>query len=144
MLKTRHKFTRLILALAFATVTLFGLNMGMDMRQEGTMSGCMFDQSVTCQMNYQVHVNHWQSTFSATQPAQNTLLALLVVITLGGVALFFSSLLKRQVCAQEISHIPQSRWRHRNMMAKLFHHILQALSNGRLNPKFYNFFQLVR
>lgn len=139
MLKMYKKFIGLILASAFVAVMLFGLNAGMDMRQDGTMSGCVFDQSVTCPMNYQEHINHWQQTFTATQPTQNTILVLLVVIAFGGAALLFSSFLKWQRYAQEAHYLPQTVRRQREITAKLSDHILQALSKGRLNPKLYNF-----
>lgn len=139
MFKIRQKFTGLILTLSFVAVTLFGLNMGMDTRQDGTMSVCIFDQSVTCSMNYQEHINHWQQTVVAAQPMQNTTLTLLIVITLGGAALLFYSLLKRNSCAQVVHHIAQSIQRQREIIAKLSDHILQALSDGILNPRLYNF-----
>lgn len=139
MLKIYRKFTGLILASAFVAVMLFGLNMGMDMRQDGTMSGCVFDQSIICPMSYQEHINHWQQTFTAMQPTQNTILTLLVVIALGGTALLFHSWLNWQRYAQETHYIPQAVHRKREIIAKLSDHILQALSNGILNPKLYNF-----
>ena len=142
MLKTFQKFTGLLLASAFIAVTLFGLNMGMDMRGDGTMFGCMFDQSVTCPMNYQEHVNHWQQTFVATQTTQNTILALLTVLVLGGITLFSSSLFNQTTYSED--YIPPGIWKYRNMLAKLFDQILQALSSGILNPKLYNFSHAIR
>jgi len=139
MLKISQKITSLILALSFTTVVLFGLNMGMETRDDGTMSGCMFDQSVTCPMDYEEHVNHWQQTFTATQPTQNTLFALLVVIALGGTTLLFHSWLNWQQYAQQAHFVPQSVHKQREIIAKLSDHILRALSNGILNPKLYNF-----
>ena len=47
MLKTHRKFTGLILTLAVVAAIFFGMNAGMDMSQNGTMSGCIFDQSGT-------------------------------------------------------------------------------------------------
>lgn len=138
MLKVYRKFTGLILTSTFVVVMLFSLNMGMDMRQDGTMSGCAFDSSVTCPMNYQEHINHWQQTFIATQTTQNTILALLVVIALGGTALLFSSFLNWQKYSQETHHIARTVHRQREITAKLSDHILQALSNGILNPRLYN------
>jgi len=58
MLKTYRKFTGLILTLAVIVVIFFGMNEGMNMRQDGTMSGCIFDQSVTCLMDYAEHIQH--------------------------------------------------------------------------------------
>lgn len=144
MLKIHQKLTGLILASTFVAVTLLGMNMGMDMRQDGTMSGCMFDQSVACPMNYKEHVNHWQQIFTATQPAQSTILALLVILVLGGIALFSSSFFNRTTYPEEINHIPPGIWKQRNMLAKLFDQILQALSSGILNPKLYNFSHAIR
>lgn len=139
MLKIYKKLIGLILASAFIAVMLFGLSMGMDMRQDGTMSGCAFDSSVTCAMNYREHINHWQQTFTATQPTQNTVLALLVVIALGGTALLFHSWLNWQRYAQAAHFVPQSVHKQREIIAKLSDHILQALSDGTLNPRLYNF-----
>lgn len=138
MFKIYRKFIGLILVAAFAAVTFFWLNMGMDRRQNGDMSGCVFDQSAVCPMGYREHINHWQGMFAAAQPAQNSLLVFLVLIVLGGMAPSFFSLFRWQVCAWEIYHIPQSILKWREITAKLSDHILQALADGILNPKLYN------
>ncbi|MCF7905730.1 hypothetical protein K9L63_00875 [Candidatus Gracilibacteria bacterium] len=139
MLKDSSKFTGVILTLSFAVVTLFGLNMGMDMRQDGRMSGCAFDSSATCHMNSQEHINHWQQTFTATQPTQSTMLALLAGMAFGGTALLFHSWLNWQRYDQKVHSIPQSVHKQREIIAKLSNHVLRALSNGTLNPVLYNF-----
>lgn len=136
MLKTHQKLTGLILAFVVTATILFGMNAGMDMRQDGTMSGCMFDQSVACPMGYMEHIQHWQQTFTATQPTQNNLLGLLVVVFLG--ATFFTAFSQWQNGIQWQAVISQSLLRQRNITAKLFDYILQALSDGILNPKIYN------
>lgn len=138
MSKVYKKFIGLALVAAFVAVAFFGLNMGMDRRQDGAMSGCVFDQSAVCPMRYQEHINHWQGMFAAAQPAQNGLLLFLVLIVLGSVTLSFFSLFKRQVCARKIDRIPQSIYKWREITAKLSDNILQALSDGTLNPKLYN------
>lgn len=138
MLKVYKKFIGLILVAAFMAVMFFGLNMGMDKRQDGAMSGCVFDQSAACPMGYQEHINHWQGMFAAAQPAQNGLLVFLVLIVLGGVAASFFSLFRWQVCVREMCRIPQSILKWREIAAKLSDHILQALRKGTLNPKLYN------
>lgn len=143
MNKTCQKLTGLILALSFIIVMLLGLNMGMDMRQDGTMSGCAFDSSVTCPMNYQEHINHWQQTFVATQTTQNLLATLLIILFIGGSALL-SSFFNRATYSEEAVRIPPGIWKQRNMLAKLFDQILQALSSGILNPKLYNFVHAIR
>lgn len=143
MNKTCQKLTGLILALSFITVMLFGLNTGMDMRQDGTMSGCVFDSSVTCPMNYQEHINHWQQTFVATQTTQNLLATLLIILCFGGGALL-SSFFNRTTYLEEAGQTPPGIWKQRNILAKLFDQILQALSSGILNPKLYNFVQVIR
>ena len=135
MIKIRQKFTGLILALAVVAAIFFGMNAGMDMRQDGTMSGCMFHQSVTCPMDYAQHIQHWQQTFTATLPTQNHILALLVAFFLG--ATFFAVFSRRQNVIQWQA-IPQMLLRQQNIIAKLSDHILQALSDGILNPKIYN------
>ena len=136
MLKTHRKFTGLILTLAVVAAIFFGMNAGMDMSQNGTMSGCIFDQSVTCPMDYAEHIQHWQQTFTAIQPTQNNLLALLIIVFVG--VPFFAAFSQWQNFVQLQSVIPKTQWRQRNIIAKLSDHILQALSNGILNPKIYN------
>lgn len=138
MFKIYRKFIGLILVAAFAAITFFGLNMGMDASQDGTMSGCVFNQSAVCPMGYREHINHWQGMFAAARPAQNSSLVFLVLIVLGSVALSFFPLFKRQVCARKICRVPQSILKWREITAKLSDHILQALSDGILNPKLYN------
>lgn len=138
MLKTYQKIIGFALSLVFIAITFFGLNMGMDMRHDGTMSGCMFDQSLTCPMNYQEHVNHWQQIFAAIQPAQSATPALLVGIALGGAAFLFSSFFRRTTYQDERNYIPPDIWKQRTILAKLSDHILQALSNGILQPKRYH------
>lgn len=144
MLKIFQKGAGLIFALAFIAAMLFGLSTGMDMRQNGTMSNCMFDQSVTCPMNYREHIDHWQQTFTATHRAQNTILALLMVIVLGGAALLFSSLLKRRAYAQATHHVSHIRQRQYEITAKLSNPVLRALSDGILNPRLYNLSRVIR
>ncbi|OJI06577.1 hypothetical protein BK004_02740 [bacterium CG10_46_32] len=136
MLKTHHKFNGLILTLAIVAAIFFGMNAGMDMRQDGTMSGCIFDQSVTCSMDYSEHWQHWQQTITAIQPSQNNLLALLIIVFVG--VPFFAAFSQWQNFVQLQSVIPKTQWRQRNIIAKLSDHILQALSDGILNPKIYN------
>ena len=135
MLKTHHKFNGLILTLAIVAAIFFGMNAGMDMRQDGTMSGCMFDQSVTCPMDYGEHIQHWQQTFTAIQPTQNDLLALLIIVFVG--VPFFTIFSQWQIFFHRQAVMPKTQWRQRNIIAKLSDHILQALSDGILNPKLY-------
>ena len=136
MLKTHRKFTGLILTLAVVSAIFFGMNAGMDMRQDGTMSGCMFDQSVTCSMDYGEHIQNWQQTFTATQPTQNNLLALLITVFVG--ASFFAAFSRWQNFVYLQAVISKTQWRQRNIISKLSDYILQALSNGILNPKIYS------
>lgn len=139
MLVIYQKCIGSLLALSFITAVLFGLSVGMETRQDGTMSGCLFDQSLACPMNYDEHIDNWQQTFVATQPTQNTVFALLVVIALGGAALLPFFLLRWQRYALEGHFALQSVHRQREMMARLSNHILRTLSDGILNPKLYNF-----
>ena len=112
------------------------MNAGMDMRQDGTMSGCIFDRSVTCPMDYEEHIQHWQKTFTATQPTQNNLLALLIIVFVS--IPFFVAFSQWQNFVHLQAVVPKTQWRQRNIIAKLSDHILQALSDGILNPKIYN------
>lgn len=140
MLKTYQKITGLVLALCFLTVMLFGINIGMDMRQDGTMSGCAFDSSVTCPMGYEDHVNHWQQTFIAVQPTQNMLTTVLLILSLDGAMLLFSLLQNNwRRHSPETHYLPQAIHRQREIIAKLSDHILRAVSRGKLNPRLYNF-----
>lgn len=143
MLKVYKKIIGLVLVSAFVAVIFSGLNMGMDRRQDGAMSGCVFNQSTVCPMGYQEHINHWQGIFVAVQPAQNSLFVFLVLITLGGTALPFFQFFKWRIHTQEAYRPLQSIRKLREMMAKLSDHILQALSDGTLNPKLYNFVKVI-
>ena len=136
MLKTHHKFNGLILTLAVVTAMFFGMNAGMDMNQDGIMSGCMFDQSVKCPMDYSEHIQNWQQTFIAIQPTQNNLLTLLIIVFIS--APFFVVFSQWQNVIKWRAVIPKTQWRQRNIIAKLSDHILQALSDGILNPRIYN------
>jgi len=131
-----RQFIGLILSVAFVATALFGLNMGMDTRTDGSMSGCMFDSSVTCQMNYGEHIQYWQQTFTAVQPTQDVVLAVVVVFFAG--AAFFAIFSHRQNLNQTKLIVLQTVQRERDIIAKLSNHILQALSDGILNPKIYN------
>lgn len=143
MFKIYRKFIGLILASAFVAVVFFGLNMGMDRRQNGDMSGCMFNQSATCPMDYQEHVNHRQEIFTATQPEQNAALTLLIMIVIGSAILPFFSFFKRRVHTLRMPCILQSILKQCEITAKLSDHILQDLSGGILNPKLYDSLEVI-
>ena len=126
--KILHKFIGVLLATAFAFTILFFLNTGMDMYKNADTSGCVFDQSVTCLTNHQEHINYWQSIFTPTQPISKNLSILLII---GAAALFRNNYFKTKRLFLKIH-------RRRNIITKLFNYILQALSDGILNPKIYN------
>ena len=130
------KIVAVFITTVFVIVALFGINSGMNMRQDGSMTGCMFDQSMDCPMGYTEHISQWQQTFIAVQNTNNDIL-LSIILLLMGAGMILSFLRYRNYDFE--SHFDVSKiHKERNGLAKLFDYVLRALSDGRLNPKIYD------
>lgn len=136
-----QKFGRFLLVfgiIAFISVSFFGisLTMGMEMKDDGSMGGCLFTgMEEICPMSFIEHLSRWQSMFTTTVAknafAQDLLLLLAVVFV--AVAIFKRSLLLL------FSHYT-TRWRfyiRHNPELSLFNPLKEAFSQGILNPKIY-------
>src|SRR3989344_4369333 len=86
------KSTRFILGfalLAFLSVAFFGASqsMGMEMKDDGTMGGCLFTgMEEICTMKFDEHLSQWQSMFTTTVPQKILILALLLLLAVVFVA----------------------------------------------------------
>lgn len=118
---------------AFIVASLFGIHMGMDMNENGDMSGCIFmsGESAMCPMDWSEHLLRWQQAFTSTLPSKSTLLALAVAL-FAGIAIFIAPQIIRNNAP------PLAVCRERSNAAKLSNHLLQDFSDGRLNPKIYS------
>lgn len=126
------KILAVLTVAVFITVAFFGINSGMDVRQDGSMAGCVFDKSTVCLMSVIEHIAQWSNIFTATSEKN-----IFSIFTLG--LLLLTAFFKR--CAINLFNcvLPEFRiYRVKNNISKLFDYIIQAFSSGILNPKIYN------
>lgn len=119
--------------LVFAFISIFGMSMSMQMRDDGTMGRCplMANSSVLCGMTVPEHVGLWQRMFFST-PAGNFFTALAALFILFLLALFSVSLAKKSrfFAARRfyLREHPDSR---------LFGFLSAFIGRGLLHPKLY-------
>lgn len=126
---------------AFLAVGVFGmshLSNDMEMNDNGTMSGCLFDgRAEICPMTITEHLSRWQGMFTAIPQKADLLILLFAIISAVGV-LAFSILKQNQLLLLKYF---SDRWRlylKQNPHLSLFDHLREAFSRGILNPKIYN------
>ena len=138
---TNKKLTHFLLGfalVAFLSVAFFGVSqsMGMEMRDDGTMGGCLFTgMEEICKMTFTEHLNQWQSMFTTTVTKNvfSGVLLLLLAVVFVAVAIFKRNLLL-------LFSYYTTRWRlyiRHNPELSLFNPLREAFSQGILNPKIY-------
>lgn len=132
----KRKIIAPVLATAVVIVVWFSMSLGMNMRNDGTMTGCVFDQATTCPMNYEEHVDHWQQTVLAVLPSSDLLRTALFATILIGAA--WLSLFGKRQSASKRAHTMRLMQSRRERIAKWANYLLQALANGILHPRIYN------
>ncbi|MEK7117138.1 MAG: hypothetical protein AAB837_03180 [Patescibacteria group bacterium] len=126
-----------LIAVSFLWFGTFGLLIHMnEMKQDGHMSGCLFDgQSEICAMNFSEHISSWQSAFT-TLPPSNMLLNLLALAVFSiFVAVFWRNPLFEFF---ERAHLRWKFYIKRNSELNFFNPLREAFSQGILNPKIYD------
>lgn len=141
---TTQKFARFLFCftlIAFLSVVFFGMSktmMGMEKRNDGTMRGCLFSgKAEICTMTFSEHLSYLQNRFTITitAPQKALILALLVLLAVGFVAV---AILKRNLSLLFIYYA--TRWRlyiKQNPHLSLFNPLIEAFSQGILNSKIY-------
>lgn len=141
MLKNISKFITLFVLLSLFFIVGFGLSnsLGMDMKDNGTMGGCIFDgQAEICPMILTEHISNWQSMFSVTLQKNFFFIQLLVLISALVVTAFA---LRRHLLLLLFSYFSE-RWKFyikNNPNLSLFDRLREAFSQGILNKKIYDF-----
>lgn len=136
--KKISRFIMGFMLIAFLSVAFFGVSqtMGMEMRSDGTMGGCLFSgMEEICEMSFTEHLTEWQSMFTTTvtQNAFTLILLLLLAVVFVAVGIF-----KRNL--HLLSSFHATRWRlylRYNPELSLFNPLKEAFSQGILNPKIY-------
>jgi hypothetical protein len=134
-------FLAIISLFAFLSVLLFGIShtFGMEMRENGTMGGCLFDgKAEICPMAFSEHLSRWQGMFTAIPQKADVLITLFLLISAFGAFLLFN--LRRHLLLLMFSRL-SDRWRlyiKQNPHLSLFNHLREAFSQGILNPKIYD------
>jgi hypothetical protein len=135
------KLGRLLLTLgliAFLVVAFFGASksMSMEMRDDGTMGGCLFTgMDAICTMKLEEHLTQWQSMFTTTDPQKALTFVLLILLAVVFVTV---SIFKRNLLL--LFSYYTTRWRlyiKHNPALSLFNSLREAFSQGILNPKIY-------
>ena len=139
MLKPSQKFISSLITIIFVIAVFFCLNSGLNHTNNANPSCCVPTSSHahTLQMDFGEHLQHWQQIFIVTRTAPNDLLVLLNIFFISlGFSLFILRFRNSEVNPNLFS---VKVCKERNAIAKLFNHILQALSKGILNPRLYEF-----
>jgi len=135
------KFTRFLLGfalIAFLSVAFFGASqsMGMEMRDEGIMVGCLLTgMEEICTMKFDEHLGQWQSMFTTTAPQKAFAFALLPLLAVVFVA---AAIFKRNLLL--LFSYYTTRWRlyiKQNPNLSLCNPLKEAFSQGILNSKIY-------
>ena len=122
---------------AFVTVAVFGVShtLGMEMKDDGTMGGCLFDgRAEICPMTLIEHLSVWQGMFTAT-PQKAGLFSLLVILATAFVVLIFSQHFRLLLLGLLTSR--HKLYLRVNPQLLLFDPLKEAFSQGILNPKIY-------
>lgn len=124
----------LIALFTFIFITLFGLNLSMNMDKDGKMPNCptMSNSSAICQMSTTEHIARWQAMFTATYQSGN----LFLLAALFTVAFIYISF-KRQTDLKSSLDSAYRYYLYKQPEAKLFNYLTQAFSDGILHPKIY-------
>lgn len=123
------QFTLLAL-FTFIFITLFGLNLSMQMSEDGRMTVCPFTtgQSSMCQMPAADHLSKWQQTFAATLQFAYYLFFLAIFV-------FAFRFLIYQFTLAPPSTLAFYRYKINHPDTKSFNFLLQAFSDGIIQPK---------
>lgn len=141
MLRKISKFITLFVLLSLFFIVGFGLShsLGMEMRDNGTMGGCMFDgQAAICPMTFAEHLSKWQDMFTVIPQKSIILIQLLVLISTFAIVAFA---LRQHLLLSLFSYFSE-RWKFyikNNPNLALFDRLREAFSQGILNPKIYDF-----
>lgn len=124
---------------AFFSIGIFGMSqsMQMEMNDDGTMSGCLFDgRAEICLMTIAEHLSRWQGMFIAISQKTDLLTLLFSFISAIGALVVFALKKNGLLLLKHLS----DRWRlylKRNPYIPLFDPLREAFSQGILNPKIY-------
>lgn len=136
--KKLGRFLLVVGLIAFVAVAFFGisLTMGMEMRDDGSMGGCLFDgRAEMCAMSFTEHLSQWHSMFTVPTPQKALAFALLLLFAVVFVAI---AIFKRNLLL--LFSYYTTRWRlyiRHNPELSLFNPLREAFSRGILNPKIY-------
>lgn len=139
MIGLHRKFSEnlvLFVLASFAFVNVLGMGMGMEI-MGGQMSSCplMAGQAAMCQMDITEHIAKWQHAFLGIPTKANVLafaLVLFAVVIIPPIRSFFQFEKLFAFTARLFVY-------HKAYLVKVFDPLLQAFSDGILNPKIYEF-----
>lgn len=132
--------TTLFVLFSFLIIGGFGLSysLGMEMKDNGTMGGCMFDgQAAICPMTFAEHLSKWQGMFTVIPQKSTVIIQLLALISTFVIAAFT---LRQRLLLLLFSYFSE-RWKlylKNNPHLPLFDRLREAFSQGILNPKIYD------
>jgi len=140
IIRTKNKiFFSFVISLMFLTTVLLGpsYTLGMDMREDGTMGGCLFTmgtEAKICPMTTLEHISSWQELFTATFSQSEMLASLILLLFAFAVVVIF----KRTRLLSFGHHI--TFWRlyiKHSPHLSFFSPLREAFSRGILHPKIY-------
>lgn len=116
--------------ITFLFVTLLGLNLSMQMGEDGKMSDCpfMMGQFSMCQMPAADHLSRWQQSFTAILQVAYYLFFLVVFI-------YVFRFLIYQFTLAPPEDLAFYRYKINHPNTKLFNFLLRAFSDGIVQPK---------
>jgi hypothetical protein len=119
---------------SFAFVSLFGIGMGMEVR-DGQMSSCPLMASGTslCQMSVTEHISQWQQAFLGV-PDKTNFLALALLLAAAVLITFAKSLFQPKKLTELAARLFTY---HKEHLVRIFDQLLIAFSDGILNPRIY-------
>lgn len=131
-------FFAALVMVAFVSVSIGAVYhiFGMEMKDDGTMSGCLFDgKAEICNMTFFDHLSRWQRMFTAIPHNADMagLLTIALVFTL--TAFVLRQRWRFLFFGHSISY--QKLYIKQNQHIVLFNYLNEAFSQGILNPKIY-------
>lgn len=120
--------------LIFAYISIFGMSLSMQMRDNGTMESCplMGNTAILCSMTVSDHAGIWQRMFSA-MPVGKVLTVLVALLFASVFALFLSDLAKRR----DSFAVLYQFYRQEHPDSKLFNFLNIFFARGTLQPIIY-------
>lgn len=140
--RTKNKiFFSLVAGVMFLLVAVFGpfSTLGMEMREDGTMGGCLFTMGTAaeiCPMTALDHISAWQQLFISTSEKASSILLLFALLAIATVFYVYNKKWRWEELQRNFLVLKLYLKRHASLPT--YDTLRELFSRGILNPKIYD------